>query len=161
MHCSPLDLVNYVEYDCELLKVRRSRLAGTKRTSGQRDAGLEEQEEEPNLFSRIIFQSNIQQMKALLELTAKSPGDPVVIKGVAAAVVDDPTTDESSCDAAKSEFRGISLNGKKWQVMVMGNNCQYISGSIEHERLAARIYDRFAIQHFGLRSKFNLSYTRS
>ena len=53
------------------------------------------------------------------------------------------------------------MNGKKWQVMVMGNNCKFFSGSIPNERLAARIYDRFALQHFGLRSKVNLSYTKS
>jgi len=44
-----------------------------------------------------------------------------------------------------STFRGVSLNGKKWQVMVMGNNCKYFSGSIPYERLAAQIYDRFAL----------------
>ena len=44
--------------------------------------------------------------------------------------------------------------------MVMGNNCKYFSGSIPNELLAARIYDRFAFQHFGLRSKINLNYTR-
>ncbi len=43
--------------------------------------------------------------------------------------------------------------------MVMGNNCKYFSGSITSERLAARIYDRFALQHFGLRAKTNLDYT--
>jgi hypothetical protein len=45
--------------------------------------------------------------------------------------------------------------------MVMGGNCKYFSGSIPYEILAARIYDRFALQHFGLRSKLNLSYTKS
>jgi hypothetical protein len=44
-----------------------------------------------------------------------------------------------------SIYRGVSKNGKKWQVMVMGNNCKYFSGSITSERLAARIYDRFAL----------------
>lgn len=44
--------------------------------------------------------------------------------------------------------------------MVMGNNCKYFSGSITSERLAARIYDRFALQHFGLRAKTNLDYTK-
>lgn len=53
------------------------------------------------------------------------------------------------------------MNGKKWQVMVMGNNCKYFSGSIPYEKLAARIYDRFAFQHFGLRAKINLNYTKS
>ena len=42
----------------------------------------------------------------------------------------------------------------------MGNNCKYFSGSITSEKLAARIYDRFALQHFGLRAKTNLTYTR-
>ena len=59
-----------------------------------------------------------------------------------------------------SIYRGVSKNGKKWQVMVMGNNCKYFSGSIMSERLAARIYDRFALQHFGLRAKTNLDYNR-
>lgn len=45
--------------------------------------------------------------------------------------------------------------------MVMGNNCKYFSGSIPYEKLAARIYDRFALQHFGLRAKINLSYTKN
>lgn len=44
-----------------------------------------------------------------------------------------------------SEYRGVSLNGKKWQVMVMGNNYKYFSGSIPYQKLAARIYDRFAL----------------
>ena len=43
----------------------------------------------------------------------------------------------------------------------MGGNCKYFSGSIPYEKLAARIYDRFALQHFGLRSKINLNYTKS
>lgn len=42
--------------------------------------------------------------------------------------------------------------------MVMGHNCKYFSGSIPYERLAARIYDRFALQYFGLRSHINLEY---
>ena len=29
-----------------------------------------------------------------------------------------------------SKFRGVSKNGKKWQVMVMGNMRKYYSGSI-------------------------------
>lgn len=45
--------------------------------------------------------------------------------------------------------------------MVMGNNCKYFSGSITSEKLAARIYDRFALQHFGLRAKTNLDYSRA
>ena len=43
----------------------------------------------------------------------------------------------------------------------MGNNCKYFSGSITSEKLAARIYDRFALQHFGLRAKTNLDYSRA
>lgn len=44
--------------------------------------------------------------------------------------------------------------------MVMGNNCKYFSGSIPYEKLAARIYDIFAFQHFGLRTKVNLDYRK-
>ena len=42
--------------------------------------------------------------------------------------------------------------------MVMGHNCKYFSGSIPYERLAARIYDRYALQTMGLRAKTNFAY---
>ena len=44
--------------------------------------------------------------------------------------------------------------------MVMGNRRKYFSSSIDNEKLAARIYDRFTIENLGLRAKTNLSYRR-
>lgn len=44
--------------------------------------------------------------------------------------------------------------------MVMGNKRKYFSSSIDDEKLAARIYDRFTIENLGLRAKTNLSYRR-
>jgi len=40
--------------------------------------------------------------------------------------------DNNSHNYATSQFRGVSKNGKKWQVMAMGNNCKYFSGSIPY-----------------------------
>lgn len=42
----------------------------------------------------------------------------------------------------------------------MGNMRKYFSGSIESERLAGKVYDRFAIQYLGLKAKTNFEYKR-
>jgi hypothetical protein len=43
--------------------------------------------------------------------------------------------------------------------MVMSNNLKYFSGQITQEEMAARIYDRYALQTMGLRAKTNFSYS--
>ncbi len=60
-----------------------------------------------------------------------------------------------------SIYRGVSKNGKQYQVMVMNNNYKYFSGQIKSEELAARIYDRYALQTLGLRARTNFDYTRA
>lgn len=42
--------------------------------------------------------------------------------------------------------------------MVMNNNYKYFSGQIKSEELAARIYDRYALQTLGLRARTNFDY---
>ena len=59
-----------------------------------------------------------------------------------------------------SRYRGVSKNGNKWQVLVMGNQKKQYSGSIRDEVSAARMYDRFAIKNLGLRAKTNFDYRR-
>lgn len=44
--------------------------------------------------------------------------------------------------------------------MVMNNNFKYFSGQIKNEVIAARIYDRYALQTQGLRAKTNFDYRR-
>ena len=60
-----------------------------------------------------------------------------------------------------SSFRGVSKNGKKWQVQLLGNLRKHYIGSIQSEERAARIYDRHAILTHGLRAKTNFPYTKS
>jgi hypothetical protein len=59
-----------------------------------------------------------------------------------------------------SRFRGVSKNGNKWQVLVMGNQKKQYSGSIKDETSAAKMYDKFAIKNLGLRAKTNFDYNR-
>jgi len=59
-----------------------------------------------------------------------------------------------------SRYRGVSKNGNKWQVLVMGNQKKQYSGSIRDETTAARLYDKFAIKNLGLRAKTNFDYKR-
>lgn len=59
-----------------------------------------------------------------------------------------------------SRYRGVSKNGAKWQVLVMGNQRKDYSGSIFDEKTAAKMYDKFAIKNLGLRAKTNFDYKR-
>eukprot|EP00347_Sterkiella_histriomuscorum_P003222 403365125 len=59
-----------------------------------------------------------------------------------------------------SQFRGVSRNGKKWQVMIMGKSKKQYIGAIEDESEAALIYDWHAVVTQGIRAKTNFSYTR-
>ncbi len=58
-----------------------------------------------------------------------------------------------------SNFRGVSLNGKKWQVMIMGTKKNYF-GCVESEQAAARLYDELSIVSQGLAAKTNFNYTK-
>lgn len=71
-----------------------------------------------------------------------------------------------------SQYRGVSKNGKKWQVsvpnvltllkvMIMGNMRKHYFGGIESERDAARLYDKNSILASGLQAKTNFDYKRA
>lgn len=60
-----------------------------------------------------------------------------------------------------SKYRGVSRNGKKWQVQLLGNLRKRYIGSIGSEEAAARIYDYYAIITHGLRAKTNFQYTKT
>ncbi|CDW81922.1 ant-like protein [Stylonychia lemnae] len=132
-----------LEYQCQLFLVNRDRNADNVSFESQ------ETSSKSKAINRIILNSNIDQLKTLVEEFKHSKE--IILHGC-------PRIQNQT--KRGSVFRGVSKNGKKWQVMVMGNNCKYFSGSITSERLAARIYDRFALQHFGLRAKTNLDYTK-
>lgn len=59
-----------------------------------------------------------------------------------------------------SVYRGVSRNGKKWQVQLLGNLKKHYIGSIDTEAKAARIYDAHAILAHGLKAKTNFSYSK-
>ena len=59
-----------------------------------------------------------------------------------------------------SKYRGVSKNGKKWQVQLLGNLRKRYLGSISSEQAAAKLYDYYAILTHGLNAKTNFSYTK-
>lgn len=59
-----------------------------------------------------------------------------------------------------SRFRGVSLNGKKWQVMIMGPMKKKYFGGITSEREAAIFYDKLSILTNGLAAKTNFNYRK-
>ena len=59
-----------------------------------------------------------------------------------------------------SRYRGVSKNGKKWQVQLLGNLRKRYIGSISSEECAARIYDHYAIINHGLKAKTNFNYSK-
>jgi len=60
-----------------------------------------------------------------------------------------------------SEYRGVSKNGSKWQVLMMINNKKYFIGNYPSEELAARIYDIQAIKAWGIKAKTNFAYDKN
>jgi hypothetical protein len=103
-----------------------------------------------SIVERLLEDSNVEQLKNLVKAFKESePGLPV-LRGNAKI---------ANCTKRGSVYRGVSKNGKHYQVMVMNNNHKYFSGQIKSERLAARIYDRYALQTMGLRAKTNFNYT--
>jgi len=58
-----------------------------------------------------------------------------------------------------SKFRGISRNGRKWQVQSLGHYSKRYIGSIGSELQAAKIYDVNSIISGGLSAKTNFTYT--
>lgn len=58
-----------------------------------------------------------------------------------------------------SQFRGVSKNKFKWQMMIMINQRKVYLGAIKTENIAARFYDYIAILSQGLNAKTNFSYS--
>ena len=69
-----------------------------------------------------------------------------------------PTISKSS---RGSKYRGVSKNGKKWQVQLLGNLRKRYIGSISSEQEAAKLYDYYAILTHGLNAKTNFSYSKA
>mmetsp|Transcript_14433 Transcript_14433/g.12706 ORF Transcript_14433/g.12706 Transcript_14433/m.12706 type:complete len:236 (-) Transcript_14433:74-781(-) len=59
-----------------------------------------------------------------------------------------------------SQYRGVSKNKAKWQVMIMGNFKKMYFGAIKSERDAAVFYDKLAIVSHGIKAKTNFDYSR-
>mmetsp|Transcript_30519 Transcript_30519/g.34950 ORF Transcript_30519/g.34950 Transcript_30519/m.34950 type:complete len:197 (+) Transcript_30519:94-684(+) len=59
-----------------------------------------------------------------------------------------------------SHFRGVSNNGRKWQVMIMGFAKKIYFGGIDTEEEASHKYDKYAILMHGLEAKTNYDYTK-
>ena len=58
-----------------------------------------------------------------------------------------------------SKFRGVSKNGKNWQVLIMIKQKKRYIGNFSNEEEAARIYDKIAIQFHGSKAKTNFQYS--
>lgn len=59
-----------------------------------------------------------------------------------------------------SHFRGVSNNGRKWQVMIMGFAKKIYFGGIDTEEEASKKYDKYAILMHGLEVN-NFCYSKS
>ena len=59
-----------------------------------------------------------------------------------------------------SQYKGVSVNGGKWQVFFIFKNKKYYKGQIEDELDAAKLYDAACILHYGLDAKTNFAYSQ-
>ena len=58
-----------------------------------------------------------------------------------------------------SKFRGVSKNGRQWQVLIMIKHKKRYIGNYSNEEEAAREYDKIAIQFHGSKAKTNFQYS--
>lgn len=58
-----------------------------------------------------------------------------------------------------SHFRGVSHNGRKWQVMIMGFAKKIYFGGINTEEEASHIYDKYAVLMHGLEVSYLIKLT--
>ena len=59
-----------------------------------------------------------------------------------------------------STYRGVSKNGKKYQVFIRNNNINYYLGVFQSEESAAFIYDYFALLLHGRKALTNFNYNK-
>ena len=60
-----------------------------------------------------------------------------------------------------SKYRGVSMNGRKWQVLIMINKKKNYLGNYLDEDLAARVYDIQAIKTWGIKARTNFVYNKN
>ena len=57
-------------------------------------------------------------------------------------------------------FRGLSKNGKSWQVLIMIEKRKTYIGTYSSEEEAARVYDKYSILINRISAKPNFAYTK-
>ena len=57
-----------------------------------------------------------------------------------------------------SRYRGVSKNGKKWQVLAMFNKSKNYIGSYNSEEYAAKIYDILSLKYRRTKARTNFKY---
>ena len=60
-----------------------------------------------------------------------------------------------------SRYRGVSMNGRKWQVLIMINKKKNYLGNYLDEDLAARVYDIQAIKNWEIKARTNFVYNKN
>ena len=58
------------------------------------------------------------------------------------------------------KYRGVSKNGRHWQVSIMIKKKKMYMGSYSNEDEAARVYDKVALQYHGNKAITNYDYTK-
>jgi hypothetical protein len=57
-----------------------------------------------------------------------------------------------------SKYRGVSRNGKTWQVLIMINRNKNYIGNFKSEEEAAKAYDEFAMKYHKNKARLNFSH---
>jgi hypothetical protein len=63
-------------------------------------------------------------------------------------------TPEALRNSRGSKFRGVSVNGKSWQVFIVINKVKCYAGCVNTQVEAASLYDKLAIVFHGLKVRF-------
>ena len=92
--------------------------------------------------------------KEITDLISEVSGDPEEVLGQKRMGVS-----KERSKKRKSKYRGVSMNGAQWQVIIMINKKKRYIGSYKSEDEAALVYDKIAIKLKGEKAKTNFPYS--
>lgn len=113
---------------------------------------LSKEEKRNRCFKSIKNLIESRRMDTISSLESISSEDEIVLRS---------SPKKPSKNPKLSHFRGVSNNGRKWQVMIMGFAKKIYFGGIESELEASQKYDKYAILMHGLEAKTNYNYSKS
>ena len=146
--CRPvLDFTGSPYCTCMCAQVEESPKKKGKRWIPVREKVQDEQDVQP---LRTLSQETFEERRQKLQLQLRKYGDDGIVITQRAKSESIRRKKNKKKFLRASQYRGVSRNKRKWQVMIMGNYKKMYFGQLPSELDAARQYDKIAILSHGV-----------